>query len=65
MVKRKAAPFLIRRVGPPKSQFEGRVTPPFGIFQTLERRSGLYLDYTVPLLEKLTAAARQGPQIYF
>jgi hypothetical protein len=37
----------------------------FGILQTLERRARLYFDYTVPLLEKLTAAAKRGPHEYF
>jgi hypothetical protein len=30
----------------------------FGILQTLERRSRLYFEYTIPILEKLMAAAR-------
>jgi hypothetical protein len=37
----------------------------FGILQTLERRAKLYFDYTIPILEKLTAAAKQGPHEYF
>jgi len=37
----------------------------FGILQTLERQSKLYFDYTVAILEKLTAAAKKGPSEYF
>jgi hypothetical protein len=37
----------------------------FGILQTLERRSRLYFDYTIPVLEKLTAFAKLGPKEYF
>ena len=36
----------------------------FDILQTLERRAKLYFDYSIPLLEKLTTAAKQGPKIY-
>jgi Bacteriophage Lambda NinG protein len=37
----------------------------FGILQTLERRSKLYFDYTVPLLEKMTVVAKLGAKEYF
>jgi hypothetical protein len=37
----------------------------FGILQTFERQSKLYFDYTIPILERLTAAAKQGPHEYF
>jgi hypothetical protein len=37
----------------------------FGILQILERRTKLYFDYTVPLLERLTAAAKKSPSEYF
>jgi hypothetical protein len=37
----------------------------FGILQTLERRAKLYFDYTVPLLEKMTAVAKLGAKEYF
>jgi hypothetical protein len=37
----------------------------FGILQTLERQSKLYFDYTVRILERLTAAAKKGPHEYF
>jgi Bacteriophage Lambda NinG protein len=37
----------------------------FGVLQTLERRAKLYFDYAVPLLEKLTAAAKRGAKEYF
>lgn len=37
----------------------------FGILQTLERRSRLYFDYTIPVLEKLTAACALGASQYF
>jgi hypothetical protein len=37
----------------------------FGILQTLERRSQLHFDYTVPLLEKTTAVAKLGAKEYF
>jgi hypothetical protein len=37
----------------------------FGVLQMLERRSNLYFDYTIPILEKLTAAAKLGPHEYF
>jgi Bacteriophage Lambda NinG protein len=37
----------------------------FGILQTLERRSRLYFDYTIPVLEKLTAIAKLGAREYF
>jgi hypothetical protein len=37
----------------------------FGILQTLERQSKLHFDYTVPLLEKMTAVAKLGAREYF
>jgi hypothetical protein len=37
----------------------------FDILQTLERQSKLYFDYTVAILEKLTAAAKKAPSEYF
>lgn len=37
----------------------------FGILQTLERRSKLYFDYTIPLLEKMTAVVKLGAKEYF
>jgi hypothetical protein len=37
----------------------------FGILQTLERRAKLYFDYTIPLLEKMTAVAQLGAKKYF
>jgi hypothetical protein len=37
----------------------------FGILQTLDRRSRLYFEYTIPVLEKLTAARALGPKEYF
>jgi Bacteriophage Lambda NinG protein len=37
----------------------------FGILQTLERQSKLYFDYTVAILERLTAAAKKSPHEYF
>ena len=37
----------------------------FGILQTLDRRASLYFDYTIPLLEKLTAVAKLGVKEYF
>src|ERR1700730_14788345 len=36
-----------------------------GGLQMLERRAKLYFEYTVPLLEKLTVAAKKGAQEYF
>jgi hypothetical protein len=37
----------------------------FGILQTLERQSKLYFDYTIPILEKMTAVAKLGAKEYF
>jgi Bacteriophage Lambda NinG protein len=37
----------------------------FGILQTLDRQAKLYFDYTVPLLEKMTAVAKLGAKEYF
>ena len=37
----------------------------FGILQTLERQSKLYFDYTIRILEKLTAAGNKGAAEYF
>jgi hypothetical protein len=37
----------------------------FGILQTIERRAKLYFDYTIPLLEKMTAVAKLGAKEYF
>ena len=37
----------------------------FGVRQTLEHRSKLYFDYTIPVLEKLTAACKLGASEYF
>jgi hypothetical protein len=37
----------------------------FGILQTLERRAELYFDYTIPLLEKMTAVAKLSAKKHF
>jgi hypothetical protein len=37
----------------------------FGNLQTLEPRSKLYFDYTIPLLEEMTAIAKLGAKEYF
>jgi hypothetical protein len=37
----------------------------FGILEMLERRAKRYFDYTVPLLEKMTAAAKLGAKECF
>jgi hypothetical protein len=36
-----------------------------GILLTLKRRAKLYFDYTVPMLEKMTAVAEFGAKKYF
>jgi hypothetical protein len=37
----------------------------FRILQTSERRAKLYIDYTIPVLEKMTAIAKLGAKEYF
>ena len=37
----------------------------YGILQTLDRHASLYFDYSIPLLEKLTAVAKLGVKEYF
>lgn len=37
----------------------------FGILQTTERGAKLYFDFTVPLLEKMTAVTKLGAKEYF